>query len=112
MLFPRTTLAVVAVLFSAIAAAQQNVLLPEDTITKVSEHVYAIIGFPNVGIVVGSRATLVVDTGMGPRNGAVVMRQVGKLTQNPKLYLTTTHFHPEHAAGDAAFPAHTILVRP
>ena len=33
-------------------------------------------GFPNVAIVVGTRATVVVDTGMGPRNGAVVLRDV------------------------------------
>jgi glyoxylase-like metal-dependent hydrolase (beta-lactamase superfamily II) len=28
------------------------------------------------------------------------------------LFLTTTHYHPEHAAGIAAFPAETILIRP
>jgi hypothetical protein len=50
----------------------------------------------NVGIIVGDRATLVVDTGMGPRNGATVVREVQKLAKGPKLYLTTTHFHPEH----------------
>src|SRR5215831_1975115 len=38
--------------------AQQ--LVGEDTV-KVSDHVWAIMGFPNVGIVVGSKATLVVD---------------------------------------------------
>ena len=30
---------------------------------------------------------------------------------NRTLYLTTTHFHPEHAAGEAGFPAGTILIR-
>ena len=30
---------------------------------------------------------------------------------NQKLFLTTTHFHPEHAGGDAGFPAGTILIR-
>jgi hypothetical protein len=44
-------------------------LLGENT-TKISDHVWAIMGFPNVAIVVGQRATLVVDTGLGPRNGA------------------------------------------
>jgi glyoxylase-like metal-dependent hydrolase (beta-lactamase superfamily II) len=62
--------------------------------------------------VVGSRATLVVDTGMGPRNGATVMRQVEKLAKSPNLYLTTTHFHPEHASGEPAFPPRTVLIRP
>jgi len=86
--------------------------LLEENSTRVSEHVYAIVGFPNVAIVIGSRATLVVDTGLGPRNGATVMRVVKKLSANPKLFLTTTHFHVEHTAGEAAFPAETILIRP
>src|SRR6476646_6032740 len=34
---------------------------------------------PNVGIVSGSRGTLVVDTGMGPRNGQVVRRHAERL---------------------------------
>jgi glyoxylase-like metal-dependent hydrolase (beta-lactamase superfamily II) len=96
----------------AIAAGQTNPLLPENKVTRVSEHVYAIEGWPNVGIIVGDRATLVVDTGMGPRNGATVAHEVQKLAKGPKLYLTTTHFHPEHASGASAFPPGTILIRP
>jgi len=86
--------------------------VPENSVTKVSEHVYAIVGWPNVGIVVGNRATLVIDTGMGARNGAIVAREAEKLTKTPNLYLTTTHFHPEHAMGVQSFPARTILIRP
>jgi glyoxylase-like metal-dependent hydrolase (beta-lactamase superfamily II) len=85
--------------------------LPENSVTRVSEHVHAIMGFPNIAIVVGNGATLVVDTGMGARNGATIVREVEKLTKNPKLFLTTTHFHPEHAMGEQAFPAHTVLIR-
>src|ERR1700722_9458458 len=93
------------------AYAQQgaNPLVGEDT-TKISDHVWAIMGFPNIGIIVGTKATLVVDTGLGPRNGATIARVAAKLSApNAKLYLTTTHFHPEHAAGDNGFPASTIL---
>jgi glyoxylase-like metal-dependent hydrolase (beta-lactamase superfamily II) len=90
--------------------AQTQSVLGEDAV-KVSDHVWAVMGFPNVAIVVGSRATLVVDTGLGPRNGATVSRVAAKLAPNQKLYLTTTHFHPEHAAGDAGFPPNTILIR-
>jgi glyoxylase-like metal-dependent hydrolase (beta-lactamase superfamily II) len=92
--------------------AQQSMMLPENSVTRVSEHVYAIVGFPNIGIVVGDRATLVVDTGLGARNGAIVVKQAEKLAKVPALYLTTTHFHPEHAMGEQAFPPRTIIIRP
>jgi glyoxylase-like metal-dependent hydrolase (beta-lactamase superfamily II) len=102
---------VFSALVTVTAWAQQNPLLGDDTV-KVSDHVWAIMGFPNIAIVVGSRATLAVDTGLGPKNGATIARVAAKLSApNAKLYLTTTHFHPEHAAGDAGFPAGTILIR-
>jgi glyoxylase-like metal-dependent hydrolase (beta-lactamase superfamily II) len=110
--FQTLFLASAAFLVGAAASAQNQAMLPENSVTRVSEHVYAIVGFPNIAIVIGNGSTLVVDTGMGPRNGAIILREVEKLTQNPKLFLTTTHFHPEHSAGEQAFPPHTILIRP
>jgi glyoxylase-like metal-dependent hydrolase (beta-lactamase superfamily II) len=103
-------LVLVGLLFASRAAAQSQPLLGENT-TKVSDHVWAIMGFPNIGIVVGSRGVLVVDTGLGPANGATIARVAGRLSNSPKIFLTTTHFHPEHAAGDAGFPAGTVLIR-
>lgn len=99
---------------AGVVAAQgpASLMLPENQVTRVSEHVSAIMGFPNVAIVVGDRATLVVDTGLGPRNGAIALHEALKLARGPVLCLTTTHYHPEHAAGEGAFPANTILVRP
>ena len=92
------------------ACAQMQPLLGENT-TRISDHVWAMMGFPNVAIVVGERASLVVDTGLGLRNGATVARVAAKLSANRKLFLTTTHFHPEHAAGEGGFPPDTILIR-
>jgi hypothetical protein len=54
----------------AVLAAQNQPVLGEDAV-KVSDHVWAIMGWPNIAIIVGNRATLVVDTGLGPRNGAL-----------------------------------------
>jgi len=66
---------------------------------------------PNIGIIVGTRATLVVDAGMGPRNGQVVLRELAKVSKNAGVYFTTTHFHPEHVTGVQAFPPSTRILR-
>src|SRR5579862_805785 len=102
----------VLICVSALPSSAQNdaSLLPETT-TRISEHVYAIMGFPNIAILVGTRGAMVVDTGLGPRNGATITRAVKKLSTGGLLYLTTTHFHPEHAAGEGGFPSDTILIR-
>jgi glyoxylase-like metal-dependent hydrolase (beta-lactamase superfamily II) len=105
-----TSLLALSLIVATTASAQNQPILGEDTV-KVSQHVWAIMGFPNVGIVVGTKATLVVDTGLGPRNGATVAKVAKKLAPENKLYLTTTHFHPEHAAGEPGFPSGTILIR-
>jgi glyoxylase-like metal-dependent hydrolase (beta-lactamase superfamily II) len=92
-------------------------LVQENKTIKVSDHVYMIPDgrvnlVPNIGIIVGTRATLVVDAGMGPRNGQTVLRELAKVNKNTDLYFTTTHFHPEHMTGVQAFPANTIVIRP
>ena len=83
---------------------------------KVSDHVFVIFDdnvrfVPNVGIVVGDTATLVVDTGLGPRNGQTIVREVAKVSRNTDLYVVSTHFHPEHAGGEMAFPEGATIVR-
>jgi glyoxylase-like metal-dependent hydrolase (beta-lactamase superfamily II) len=66
---------------------------------------------PNVGYIVGDRAALVIDTGLGPRNGAAVYEVAKKLAGTKALYLVTTHVHPEHDLGAQAFPDTTTLIR-
>lgn len=96
--------------------SQPAPLVQANKTVKVSEHVYVIPDgrvnlVPNIGIIVGNRATLVVDAGMGPRNGQVVLRELAKVSKNSDLYFTTTHFHPEHVTGVQAFPANTKIIR-
>jgi len=100
----------------AAGAAPAGPFVREGVTEKVSEHVYVIPdgsvgGVPNVGIIVGNKATLVVDTGMGKRNGEAVLREVKKVSKNETLYLVTTHVHPEHDLGANAFPASTKMIR-
>ena len=107
----KTKLLLLGALAASALSAQTQPVLGEEAV-KVSGNVWAIMGWPNIGIVVGSRATLVVDTGLGPANGATVARVIARLApRNQKIFLTTTHFHPEHAAGEAGFPQGTILIR-
>jgi glyoxylase-like metal-dependent hydrolase (beta-lactamase superfamily II) len=65
---------------------------------------------PNVGIVLGDDAALVVDTAMGPRNGARIHEFARELAGRRPLYLTITHFHPEHGYGAQAFDDATTVV--
>ena len=104
--------ALLALALTGSAFAQPAGFMLSDEAKPLTAHVYVITGFPNVAIVVGSQGTLVVDTGLGPKNGAMVAGAAAKLSKGGKLYLTTTHFHPEHAAGEAGFPKGTILIRP
>lgn len=109
-----------AALFAGTATGQPpaavNPLIKQDAMEHVSEHVYVILDdnvsfVPNVGIVVGDNATLIVDTGLGERNGAIVLGEARKVSDNTEFYLTATHFHPEHDLGATAFPASAKMVR-
>ena len=91
-------------------------MIKQDALEKLSEHVFVIpddnVGFvPNVGIVVGNRATLIIDTGLGERNGRIVLSEARMASDNAELYLTATHFHPEHDLGATAFPPNAKMIR-
>ncbi len=113
----------VVIVALALSASQQlSAQTPPPPIVKpeglrqVSPHVHIIPDnsvptVPNVGIVVGERAALVIDTGLGPPNGAAVLGVAQRLAGGRDLYLVTTHVHPEHDLGAQAFPATTRLIR-
>lgn len=65
---------------------------------------------PSPGFVVGDEAVLVIDTGMGPRNGERVLAEARRLAAGRRLYLTLTHFHPEHAFGAQAFAGEATII--
>lgn len=101
-------------LVASSAAAQRGAvpdpLVKENATVKLADHTYVIPDanvplVPNVGIVVGSRATLVIDPGLGRRNGEAVAREVAKISRNTEIFIASTHFHAEHTTGYLAFPA-------
>ena len=64
---------------------------------------------PNVGIVLGDEKALVVDTAMGPANGARVRALADEIAGGRELLVTITHFHPEHGYGAQAFRDASIV---
>jgi glyoxylase-like metal-dependent hydrolase (beta-lactamase superfamily II) len=65
---------------------------------------------PNVGVVVGEDAVLVIDTAMGPVNGARILAAAKEKAQGRPLLLTLTHFHPEHGFGAQVFRGEATIV--
>lgn len=65
---------------------------------------------PNIGIVIGNEAALVVDTGMGPENGRKVLDAARRLASGKRLILTLTHFHPEHGFGAQVFKGQATIL--
>lgn len=117
-------LALIAVLGCSPAIAQQPAnpgaapasLVREGVTEKLTDHVWAIPDgsaslVPNVGIIVGSKSVLVVDTGLGARNAQTILKEVAKVGAGKPIYLVTTHVHPEHDLGAHAFPKDSKLIR-
>lgn len=65
---------------------------------------------PNIGIVVGDRATLIVESGTGIANGERVLGIARGLSGSRRLYATATHFHPEHGYGVQAIAPHATVI--
>ena len=83
-----------ALLGATIVSAQRgptpDPLVRENSTVKLTDRTYVIPDanvslVPNVGIVVGSKATLVIDPGLGRRNGETVLTEVAKVSKNTEL---------------------------
>jgi glyoxylase-like metal-dependent hydrolase (beta-lactamase superfamily II) len=106
--------AILSVVFISTSAAQGGAAIEppfvrEGATVKLAPHTYAIpdhnVGqVPNVGLVVGSRAALVIDPGMGRRNGEAVLRELRRLTKTSEVYVASTHYHVEHTLGYLGLP--------
>ena len=57
----------------------------------------------NLGLVVGTDAALLVDTGSSPEHGRAVRASVAAVTDRPLVGAVVTHWHYDHAFGLAAF---------
>lgn len=73
---------------------------------RVADGIYTAVAEPeavNVGLIVGTDAALVVDTGSAPEQGAAIRAAVSQVTDLPLSGVVVTHAHSDHAFGIAGF---------
>jgi cyclase len=79
-----------------------------------SPGVYALIADPipcdNSGLIVGTRAALLVDAGINGETARKLQQWVQKLTDQPLKYLVNTNYHGDHTFGNYAFPAGVEII--
>ncbi|REG86631.1 MBL fold metallo-hydrolase [Marinomonas pollencensis] len=107
--------------YAAQDSAEQKDVSAEKTINlndlkKVSDGVYVIedknhtFMVPNVSIILGEKAAMIVDTGLSVESAKRVLQEAKKLAGDKKLYLTLTHFHPEHGFGAQVFKDKATII--
>lgn len=63
------------------------------------------------GIVVGSRATLVIDTMLNQKLADQVLGEVQKLSGAAPTYALNTSYHGDHSFGNFLFPKSTLIIQ-
>ena len=91
-------------------------VLGADALTQLADGVWVLPDrdrtphVPNIGIVVGSRNALVIESGIGIVNGERVLAIAHELAGARPLLVTATHFHPEHGYGVQAFAGDATII--
>ncbi len=63
----------------------------------------------NSVVIVGDDGVVVVDSGAGPNEARVLLAAIRTVTDRAVRWLVDTHFHFDHALGNAAFPDAVIV---
>ena len=63
----------------------------------------------NAGVVIGADSVAVIDTGGSPAFGRRLRASIESLTDLPIAYVISTHAHPDHVFGNAAFDDGAVI---
>jgi glyoxylase-like metal-dependent hydrolase (beta-lactamase superfamily II) len=88
------------------SAAESDVTAALGPWRQVRSGVYVAVAEPesvNLGLIVGSQRTLLVDTGSTPAQGRTLRASLAAVTDRPLTAVVVTHWHYDHAFGLAAF---------
>jgi glyoxylase-like metal-dependent hydrolase (beta-lactamase superfamily II) len=88
---------------SAVEAAATPALGPWREVRSGVHVAVAEPGSVNLGLIVGSQRTLLVDTGSSLLQGRALRASLAAVTDKPLAAVVVTHWHYEHAFGLAAF---------
>lgn len=95
--------------------------LPAPKVVKVNARIHALLGpmeLPNKKnqgymvnsiLIIGETGAIIIDTGFTDEIGAMLVKQVAKLTSKPVTHVINTHHHGDHSLGNIAFPNAKIL---
>ena len=67
-------------------------------------------GVGNVGVIVGDKGVIVVDTTISPAGGAELLADIAKITPKPVTTVILTHGDVDHVGGLSAFPAGVTVI--
>jgi cyclase len=80
-------------------------------VRSVTPSVYVLRGLgSNVVVLVTDAGVVVIDTMTWPRQGRLIRREIGRLTDQPIAAILNTHYHLDHTHGNPAFAPGTKVV--
>jgi cyclase len=109
-------LAACALLVLASQSAAASGSAPAYRLEKVADGVYCATSsetayyVTNSVVVVGDESILVVDSGASPSGARRLIEAIRTVSDRPLRYLVDTHFHFDHAFGNAAFGTDTVVI--
>lgn len=97
----------------AIATLGNGEAFAQEGLTKIADNIYSYVdvknGSPansfaaNAGIIVGKDGIVVVDTLVSAKEAQRFIRDIRKVSDKPIRYVVDTHYHLDHAFGNAEF---------